>query len=164
MTRRVSQGLTALCAAVVVALLGSGSPHSETIDHSENDGLWSTSLEGPMFDRNIRWVPGDTRTAEFRVRNGTDEDGNLSIHVDGPDSVRAESFSVGLGSAMARCADIVIPAGSERAVVATVHMSDLATDETQKKQAELDVALQWGEGGATSPCVPAFDETKDGER
>jgi LPXTG-motif cell wall-anchored protein len=35
------------------------------------DGVhWTTALTTPIFDPNVRWVPGDSRMASFFVRNG----------------------------------------------------------------------------------------------
>lgn len=165
MRRRTSNALTALGAATIILLLGAGAPHSQTMKLNDDDeGAWSTSLDGPLFDNDIRWVPGDTRTAEFQVKNGTDADGSLSVHVDGSNVVASEVFTVGLGGVMGQCAEVPVPGRSERTVVATVHMSADATNATQKDRSELDVVLQWGDHGAASPCVPSFDEAKGGER
>lgn len=42
---------------------------------------WSGDLRGSLFDPTLRWVPGDTRTRAFHVRNQADARGALSMSV-----------------------------------------------------------------------------------
>lgn len=44
------------------------------------DGVtWASSLPGPLFDPALRWVPGDSETRSFWVRNQSTDDGVLTI-------------------------------------------------------------------------------------
>jgi LPXTG-motif cell wall-anchored protein len=42
---------------------------------------WSSSLTTPLFDPEVRWVPGDRRTASFFVRNGGPTPASLRLDV-----------------------------------------------------------------------------------
>ncbi|MEO9325169.1 LPXTG cell wall anchor domain-containing protein [Nocardioides sp. C4-1] len=44
------------------------------------DGIhWSDDVDRPLFDPQVRWVPGDVRTATFWVRNQRSDRGHLTI-------------------------------------------------------------------------------------
>lgn len=46
------------------------------------DGVsWSRSLDAPLFDPEVRWVPGDVRTARFYVRNQAASRGAMTVTV-----------------------------------------------------------------------------------
>lgn len=48
-----------------------------------SDGVtWAGSLEQPLFDAGVRWVPGDVRTSSFFVRNQAAERGDLTVEVE----------------------------------------------------------------------------------
>lgn len=47
------------------------------------DGIhWTSSLQRPLFDPNVRWVPGDVRIARFYVRNQHPDRGDLTVDVE----------------------------------------------------------------------------------
>lgn len=51
-----------------------------------NDGVhWSSSLGGSLFAPGVRWVPGDTRSASFYVRNQASDPADLTIAVNATD-------------------------------------------------------------------------------
>lgn len=51
----------------------------EGISLSNDGATWEETLATPLFDDQILWVPGDTRDAEFFVRNDTAQDAELQI-------------------------------------------------------------------------------------
>lgn len=51
----------------------------EGISLSNDGATWGEALAEPLFDDQILWVPGDTRDAEFFVRNDTAQDAELQI-------------------------------------------------------------------------------------
>jgi len=49
------------------------------------DGIhWKSSISTPLFDPSFRWVPGDSETATFYVRNQGGSLGDLTVDVLGP--------------------------------------------------------------------------------
>lgn len=79
--RLVAVGL----AASAAALLPTPAQAEESDDFLglSADGItWSGTLEDPLFDPNVRWVPGDVRTARFFVRNQQPDAGDLAVFVD----------------------------------------------------------------------------------
>ena len=75
------QTLIATALLTVMAALGFASPAS-AVDKLElsADGIsWGTSLPAPLFDPSFRWVPGDSETASFYVRNHTGQDAVLNV-------------------------------------------------------------------------------------
>ncbi|KQY59141.1 hypothetical protein ASD11_05995 [Aeromicrobium sp. Root495] len=48
---------------------------------STDGKTWSSSLTTPLFDPDMRWVPGDTETSAFWVRNQSQDRGTLEIDV-----------------------------------------------------------------------------------
>lgn len=52
-----------------------------------NDGVtWSSSLPKPLFDPDFRWVPGDSETASFYVRNQGPSGAMMTIEARSADS------------------------------------------------------------------------------
>ncbi len=60
--------VVAACAALAV-LAPSTAQAADEIGFSNDGVTWSSSLPNPVFDPAFRWVPGDSRTASFFVRN-----------------------------------------------------------------------------------------------
>lgn len=59
-----------LALVVTASLLGASVAYaSGEIGLSEDGASWSSGLDGPLFDPDARWVPGDSRTETFYVRN-----------------------------------------------------------------------------------------------
>lgn len=67
---RIAERVTTLLCLVMVLLLGMpATAAAEEVAVGPDGRVWSPDLERPLFDPAVRWVPGDTRTAEFWVRN-----------------------------------------------------------------------------------------------
>lgn len=64
----VRRALAILIGAAVV-LIGSTARAADEIGLSNDGVTWSSSLPAPLFDPDFRWVPGDSETATFYVRN-----------------------------------------------------------------------------------------------
>lgn len=72
----------AVFASAVMMTFALAGPASAAYDvQVSSDGTsWSSAyLPGDLFDNTIMWVPGDTRTATFYVRNTSDDPTKMSI-------------------------------------------------------------------------------------
>ena len=77
----------ALTAAVATLVLVSPASADDTAGKGTRqdvgvslDGThYEESLDAPLFDPRVRWVPGDVRTTDIWVRNQADEAGDLTI-------------------------------------------------------------------------------------
>lgn len=58
-----------------------GAADPEPIEVSPDGTRWASTLEQPLLDPDLRWVPGDTRTVRFHVRHHEPEGGALSVTV-----------------------------------------------------------------------------------
>lgn len=67
----------------VLASLTLASPaHAEDgISFSRDGDTWTSSIDGPLFDQSMRWVPGDSESARFFIRNDGGTPGDLTIDV-----------------------------------------------------------------------------------
>jgi LPXTG-motif cell wall-anchored protein len=82
MTVRLLRAIAAVVAMVTVAL-GAPAPAiaAEGISFSRDGVTWTPSLPSPLFDDAVRWVPGDSRTAVFYLRNDSGADARLQVDV-----------------------------------------------------------------------------------
>jgi preprotein translocase subunit SecG len=66
----------------VVAILGFATPASAAgnkLQLSADGVTWGNNLPGPLFAPSFRWVPGDSETRSFFVRNHTGQDAVLTL-------------------------------------------------------------------------------------
>lgn len=99
MRRRIAVALAG-CAVLVAA------PAAHAADEIglSTDGVrWTPSLTEPLFDPEVRWVPGDVRTARFFVRNERPDNGDLTISIDRV--VRDDLLDTGMLAISARAGD-----------------------------------------------------------
>lgn len=87
MTRRAMVVL-----GVALVLVTGGATAAQAAEHiglSTDGQHWAPTLTKPLFDPSDRWVPGDSRTAAFSVRNQGPSAGTLRIEVrsDDPDQL-----------------------------------------------------------------------------
>ena len=73
-----------LCSLVVAAtvLLGLGVPAASAAGElgiSPDGVTWGDALPGPLFDPSFSWVPGDSETRTFYVRNQSSDDAVLNV-------------------------------------------------------------------------------------
>lgn len=107
MTQLLRAALTA--AAIVLVLVPPASADDTVVKGTRQDvGVsldgtrYQASLDAPLFDPQVRWVPGDVRTTGFWVRNQADEAGDLTIDL--VPRARKSLFATGDLSVSARAA------------------------------------------------------------
>lgn len=81
--------VTVMAAALLLsgAVIGAASADDE-LAVSRDGQTWSDHLPGSLFDPTSRWVPGDTRTEAFFVRNRAKDRGDLRIEARSTDPDR----------------------------------------------------------------------------
>ena len=79
MRRRLASllGIVSVSAAATMSQASAASPLGLSVDGIH----WSRSITGPLFDPSWRWVPGDSETATFYVRNQGGTAGDLTVEV-----------------------------------------------------------------------------------
>lgn len=76
----MNRGRLVLAVVVAAALAGASAAHAaDEIGLSDDGVTWSSGLDGPLFDPGVRWVPGDSRTESFYVRNEGPSGASLTI-------------------------------------------------------------------------------------
>ncbi len=81
---RVMKRTSARLLCMTVVLLGptAASAAVESELQLSRDGVhWADSLNDPLFDTTMRWVPGDSEYATFFIRNRGGGDGDLTVDV-----------------------------------------------------------------------------------
>lgn len=138
--------VVAFVAVAVVVLIGAGPARpGPTVSYGFDGVTWSPELSSPLFDRSIRWVPGDSRSSEFHVFNDTDNDGRLQVFVDSDNAAFRQALTVGIDGrdTTSRCGVVVVGAHEQRVVKATVNAAVEAGNDTQNASAGIDLVLQW---------------------
>lgn len=70
MCRRLVAALAVMLSALTLVFAGAtGASAADGISVSRDGRTWASTLPSPLFDDSVRWVPGDTRVAQFFVRN-----------------------------------------------------------------------------------------------
>ncbi|MFL6090586.1 MAG: hypothetical protein ACJ71Z_10650 [Aeromicrobium sp.] len=64
-----------------LGLLPSAAWAANELGLSSDGSHWAPKLNTPLFDANFRWVPGDTETASFWVRNQSGDKATLDVAV-----------------------------------------------------------------------------------
>jgi hypothetical protein len=148
------RGVASLVIAVLTALtLSAVPPASSTTKHwsrvavSLDGHTWTTQLREPLFDKRMRWVPGDERTGRFYVRNRSGERARLTVtaKVDDPAGMlrRGEvHFEAKLGRHWTRInpagnrqvARTVVKRSATRKVWVRVRMSPRAGNDTMNRR------------------------------
>lgn len=139
----------------VVVLIGAGPARPlQSVSYSNDGRTWTPALLEPLFDKDIRWVPGDTRRSSFHVFNDSDEDGRVQLIIasDDPAFLRSLVISIDGVEASAECVSLVVAAGEKRRIDTAVGMSVDAGNETQKSTAGVDLVIQW-DNQDSAPCL-----------
>lgn len=148
--------MTVMTAALPGALLAASNARAAIADGElglSNDGvIWGRTLAHPLFDSAFRWVPGDTETRSFFVRNQSGQAGDLVIDVQGS---RANALmQTGDLSVSARGVDgawqaisepgrhrllseVQVPSGDRKRVQVTVAFGPASTNQSQIKALDL---------------------------
>lgn len=70
-----------LAVAAMIGVTTSPAVAAGELELSRDGTSWSPDLSEPLFDSNVRWVPGDIRSSSFFVRNLTSQQGRLSMDI-----------------------------------------------------------------------------------
>lgn len=73
---------------VLIGPLAGTAYAADELGVSRDGRTWSDRLPGSLFDPSVRWVPGDTRTESFFVRNRASDRGELRIQASSSDPDR----------------------------------------------------------------------------
>lgn len=132
--RRISTQIAVALLVVLASMTPSAA--SPQIGLSRDGITFAPSLDAPLFDPVLRWVPGDMRIESFYVRNLAVDDGDLSIDIiESSDSMlETGGLMVSARGGDAIWRDVTAP-GTHRIVSA----ADLATGRTAK--VDVRVAL-----------------------
>lgn len=65
----------------LVTLMASPAAAADELGLSTDGATWSSSIDTPLFDEAVRWVPGDERSSTFYVRNQGGTAGDLTVDV-----------------------------------------------------------------------------------
>lgn len=171
-----------LAALLLAALALVGVPATATaageLGLSNNGTTWSATLPSPIFDPAFRWVPGDSETGTFYIRNQSPDSGLLdltmlasqvtelidsgdltvSAQVDGGDWV-----GVTTAGPHALITDEPVPAGAVRRINVRVDFDPASTNPTQDQRLDLrfNVALTQ-DTSVAPPTNPGGDGDGDG--
>lgn len=144
----------------IVVLLGTGSARPvQTVGYSYDGETWGPTLPSPLFDNEIRWVPGDRRDAAFHVFNDTDDDGRIQLKLVADSREFGESLTVSIDGTEYRsgCGTVLIGAHEKRRIGATVDMTVNAGNATQNSRAFVDLVVRWDNGDSVD-CVSENQE------
>ncbi|RZI93952.1 MAG: LPXTG cell wall anchor domain-containing protein [Microbacterium sp.] len=141
--------------AVLLALVSTAAHAADDVGLSPDGTTWSGSLAEPLFDADVAWVPGDSRTESFFVRNqgpsgasmriearSEDQDAllfddvALRARVDGGDWVELRN-----GAASTRLTDEVIEQGRVVEVDVNATFDPASTNQSQTSRLTLDFAV-----------------------
>ncbi|WP_338886633.1 hypothetical protein [Rhodococcus sovatensis] len=157
----------ALVAIVTLVLIGAEpSRQTPTVSFSSDGLTWSSSLPNPLFDKRIRWIPGDSRTSTFHVLNETDHGANVQVFATSSNPAFVEALEVTIDRARvnAACAFVEVLPREKRRVDTTVAMAVNAGDDTQNSGADLDFVVQWDNEDACSIGADRNDNTDGVQR
>lgn len=154
-----------LALAVTTSLLGASVAYaSGEIGVSADGTSWSSGLDGPLFDPDARWVPGDSRTETFYVRNqgptgasmtiearSTDEDDLLA---DDEIDLRARAdggawVDLRNGAASAELTDDVIEQDGVVRVDVNASFDPTSSNRSQVRRLALDLRVRLADAAGT---------------
>lgn len=137
------------------------------------DGVtWSGSLEGPLFDRDFRWVPGDEQEQSFYVRNESVDPAVLAVEVLGRQSdslIETGDLTISARGGDGPWLDVSVPgthalvssvraeSGAPTRVDVRVGFDPASTNQSQVRQLDLDLRVtlrQDGVGPAGAGLLP----------
>ena len=147
--RRVVAG--ALTILVIVLAAASPAVAGSRIGLSRDGVTFTRSLDAPLFDPAILWVPGEVRAESFYVRNLAPDDADLAIDVIGEsgDSLLATGHVM----VSARGGDDVW----RDVTTAGVHRLVSATDLVAGRAAKVDVKVALLEGASNTTQTRRLD-------
>lgn len=154
--------------AVIIALFATAAPAAAAGELGiSSDGVsYSPTFNGPLFSSAIRWVPGDSRTATFYVRNQSPNLASLAVTVlgdhvgdlidSGDITVDASggggvSSSVSTGDEQLILIASDISAGQVVPVNITVDFAESSPNETQLRSTDLNFRVTLTQSSLTPP-------------
>lgn len=66
---------------VILATAAAPAQAAGELELSLDGTTWTQSIAGPLFDESMRWVPGDSETASFFIRNNGGSNGTLTVDI-----------------------------------------------------------------------------------
>lgn len=169
--KRYAMGL--LAALGMTVALAAPAAAADELGVSKDAVTWSSELPGSLFDNSTRWVPGDSRTATFYVRNQSADYGKLTIDILGNHVGTLLDLGVlhitasGGGGFGIPASDGVehrlymvagIPSGGVVPINITVDFDDTSTNESQLLSTDLKFGVALSNGGSVllpPPSDPA---------
>lgn len=152
--------ILALVLAFVLALLlvAPGSPASaKPMIALSQDGIsWADELDGPLFDPDQRWVPGDEQTRSFHVRNQGGDPAELAIDVLGDRArslMESGDLTISVRTAGGVWRHVSVPgtqrlvsgvglgAGRQTKVDVTAALAVSSSNATQRRRLDLDLRV-----------------------
>ena len=144
-----------LAVAAMIGVTTSPAVAAGELELSRDGTSWSPDLSEPLFDSNVRWVPGDIRSSSFFVRNLTSQQGRLSMDI--LDTAATELIDTGDISIDAQGAggawtpatqagihrllsDGVVPGGATRRIDVTIAFDPASGNYSQLKSLALHFA------------------------
>lgn len=169
--------------ATVTLLAPAGAHAADEIGISRDGTSWSSNLDEPLFDPGLRWVPGDTRTSSFFVRNQGPSGSAITIEVRSLDSDElladddihlraraAEGAWVGLrnGVTSTRLTEETIEQGAAVRVDVNATFDQASTNQSQVRRLAIafrvvlaDAAAEDPDGGSDGvPPAPWTDDVQ----
>lgn len=129
------------------------------------DGVhWAAALPAPIFDPAFRWVPGDSETATFYVRNQAKSAGALDVTmlapqvhdlIDSGDLIVSARFannpwvSVSTPGAHNLIDSVTVPPKGVRKITIRVNFDPTSTNDTQDEQLDLRFKVTLSQRGAS---------------
>ena len=149
----------------MLSVLGFAAPASAAgeLELSPDGVTWAAGLPAPLFDPAFRWVPGDSETASFYVRNQSSDAGVLNVimlpaqfgdlmasgdltvsaQVDGGSFVGATSAD----NSHSLIVDAAVPAGAVRKINVRIDFNPLSGNTTENRQVGLAFDVNLSQAG-----------------
>ena len=152
MTWRARLGLMIAAATVLLGLGIAPASAANELGLSPDGVTWGDALPGPLFDPALSWVPGDSETRTFYVRNQSSDDAILNVTLlTGPVETLVDtgdlkvSAKVGSGAfTSAQTAgehrlvnQVPVAAGEVRKVSVKVDFDAASTNQSQRLELDL---------------------------
>lgn len=154
--------VTAVC-ALAFAPAAAGADEAAV---SSDGATWATSLERPLFDGQVRWAPGDSRTESFYVRNQGSTSSRLTIQLQPQDAdglvvqgdvvlqVRADGGAwsdLEHGQATPLLDGASLPAGAATRIELNAAFDPSSGNRTQLKRLDFDLRITLTEATLVLP-------------
>lgn len=154
----------AFAAMAIIVLVGTVQTRTpESVSFSDDGVVWAPTLPSRLFENEIRWVPGDSRTTQFYVSNNTDHHGRLRLIVDSGNAELASALALSVdgGEDSGSCASLNVEAREKRRIALQLSMAAAAANESQVASAGIDLVVQWDAEGDQLCVASAGQRTNE---